>query len=48
MLLVFSLIAASPIVGLSLWLIDEEYGHRLAPRLRAKANHLENRFIRRS
>jgi hypothetical protein len=47
MLLVFSLIAASPLVGLSLWLIDEEYGARLAPRLRVKAETLSHRILRR-
>ncbi|HET9160348.1 MAG TPA: hypothetical protein VFN88_07025 [Caulobacteraceae bacterium] len=32
MLLAFSLMAAAPVLGLSLWIIDETYGQRLVPR----------------
>jgi hypothetical protein len=32
MLFAFSLMAAAPILGLSLWIIDETWGERLAPR----------------
>jgi hypothetical protein len=31
-LIVLSLIAASPILGVSLWIIDEAYGSKIAPR----------------
>jgi hypothetical protein len=47
MLLIFSLIAASPILGVSLWLIDESYGDKLAPRLRARANAVSDRWLKR-
>ena len=46
MLLVFSLIAAAPLLGLSLWIIDEAYGDRLAPRLRARVNEVGERWLK--
>jgi hypothetical protein len=46
MLLVFSLIAAAPILGVSLWIIDETYGDRLAPRLRARVNAVSDRWLK--
>jgi len=46
MLLVFSLIAATPLLGLSLWMIDEAYGDRLAPRLRARINEVSDRWLK--
>ena len=32
MLFAFALIAAAPLLGLSLWIVDETWGPRLAPR----------------
>ena len=47
MLMVFSLIAAAPILGLSLWILDESYGDKVAPRLRARVNGASARWLNR-